>query len=81
LMQDILRSCTSPKRSSELVPELGHKKRSSALTTALKYLLDEGLIEYTIPEKPRSRNQRYVITKRGEKVLNGINRSGSDDDR
>jgi len=32
-------------------------------------LLAEGLIEMTIPDKPQSPNQQYVITEEGLKLL------------
>jgi ATP-dependent DNA helicase RecG len=35
----------------------------------VRELLDQGLIERTIPDKPNSRLQRYRITPAGEEVL------------
>ncbi len=39
--------------------------RKSYLQPALK----NGLIEMTIPDKPKSRNQRYRLTEKGKKIL------------
>jgi len=32
-------------------------------------MLADGLIEYTIPEKPTSRLQKYRLTEKGRKLL------------
>ena len=38
------------------------------IARCLNALLDDKLIELTIPEKPRSRLQKYRITKKGRQV-------------
>jgi len=35
----------------------------------LNPLLEEGLVEMTIPDKPRSSRQRYRLTDKGRQVL------------
>ena len=47
---------------SELAECLGHKSITGALRQALADLMAAGLVEYTIPDKPSSRLQRYRIT-------------------
>jgi ATP-dependent DNA helicase RecG len=37
----------------------------------LNPLLEEGLVEMTIPDKPRSSKQRYRLTDKGRRVLAG----------
>ena len=49
---------------SELSKKLGHKKISGQLNKVLKELLEEGVVSYTIPEKPISRLQKYMLTKK-----------------
>jgi ATP-dependent DNA helicase RecG len=42
---------------------------SAPFYTGLHPALQAGLIEYTIPDKPNSRLQKYRITPAGERVL------------
>jgi ATP-dependent DNA helicase RecG len=53
-----------PLSRSELSKELGHKKISGQLNKVLKELIKEGVVSYTIPEKPKSRLQKYILTKK-----------------
>lgn len=48
---------------SEISRKLGQKAISGHLNKVLKSLLDEGVVAYTIPEKPRSRAQKYRLVK------------------
>ena len=54
---------------SELSNELGHKKASGQLYNVVRELLDEQMIEYTLPEKPRSPRQQYRLTDEGRTEL------------
>lgn len=47
--------------SKELVESLGLKALSGNLKKAIKHLLELGLIEYTIPDKPKSSRQKYRL--------------------
>jgi len=49
--------------------ELGLKHRSRFRENYIHPALDAGLIEYTIPDKPNSRLQKYRITERGRQFL------------
>jgi len=69
LLKEILTICRTPKRSSEIIESLGYKKKSGGLKKNLSFLLSTGLLRYTIPEKPRSRNQMYITTEKGSEVL------------
>jgi len=52
----------SPMSSSELILSLGLKTKTGAFKRLIKSLLEQGLIEYTIPDKPNSRLQKYKLT-------------------
>jgi len=51
---------------------LGHKQLSGNLRKALPDLRKAGLIEYTIPDKPNSRLQKYRLTDGGKRLLESM---------
>lgn len=53
---------TDPLSKVEISRKLGQKGVSGPLNAVIRKLLQEGLIEYTIPEKPNSRLQKYRLT-------------------
>ncbi|MFH1778209.1 MAG: Fic family protein [Candidatus Omnitrophota bacterium] len=50
---------------SVLSKRLGQKRVSGQLKIILKKLLAGSLVEFTIPDKPNSRLQKYRLTKKG----------------
>jgi ATP-dependent DNA helicase RecG len=58
-----------PLSSSEIAATLGHKQLSGNLRKTLPRLRKAGLLEYTIPEKPNSRLQKYRLTELGSLFL------------
>jgi len=54
-----------------LQEELGLKHRATFQENYLRPALESGLVEYTIPDKPNSRLQKYRLTEKGRKVLSG----------
>ncbi len=60
---------SSSQSSADLTKTLGHSEVSGALRRAIKSLLADGLIAYTLPEKPNSRLQRYRLTDAGKAKL------------
>jgi len=59
------------KSRSELAASLGHRSISGAAIRSIASLLQRGMVEYTIPERPQSRLQRYRLTDKGRAVLSG----------
>ena len=54
-----------PRSRSQIAAALGHKRISGAVNRCVKDLLARRLVEYTIPEKPNSRLQKYRLTDKG----------------
>ena len=57
------------KSTSDITQQYGWSRVYGGLARALKNLMADGIIEYTIPEKPRSRLQKYRLTPKGRQML------------
>ena len=66
----ILDTCRDmPQTSQELLAAMGQLTRSGSFKKSLVRLLRSGLVELTLPDKPRSPNQRYLLTPLGRQLL------------
>ena len=63
-----------PLSKSELSGRLGQKEVSGHLNQVIRILLADQTIEYTRPEKPTSRLQKYRLTDNGVALLAGFRR-------
>ncbi len=59
----------APLSKSVIANSLGHRSVSAGLNKVIRALRKDGLIKYTIPEKPGSRLQKYQITENGRNRL------------
>ncbi|MCE8425366.1 MAG: putative DNA binding domain-containing protein [Candidatus Methanoperedens sp.] len=67
---EILTICSEkPLASSEILKKLGHSITSGAGKRRLNKLIQLGLLIRTIPDKPRSSNQKYRTTEDMAKIL------------
>ncbi|MCP4717745.1 MAG: hypothetical protein GY868_21685 [Deltaproteobacteria bacterium] len=55
--------------NSDICQQLGLRSRRRTRETYIKPTLNAGLIEHTIPDKPRSRLQKYQLTNTGRAAL------------
>ena len=55
---------------------VGRNNRTKFRDQVLKPLLEDGLVEMTIPEKPRSSKQRYQTAEKGRAVIQVLKTSG-----
>lgn len=58
-----------PLSTVELAVALGLASRTGAIKRALGALVMRGLVEYTLPDRPTSRLQRYRLTAKGRRFL------------
>lgn len=57
----ILSYCKIPRSKKEITAFLGYKDTKSVAKNYLRPLIQEGKLVMTIPDKPHSKNQRYVV--------------------
>jgi len=64
-----MRSTHTPSLILDLMTVAGHTNRTRFRVQIIKPLIESGLIEMTIPDKPNSSKQKYRISDLGRKVL------------
>ena len=60
-VQKLLNFCSVPRSRSEIQEFLGLKDKKHFLNVYLNPLLKEEKIKMTIPDKPKSKNQKYEV--------------------
>jgi ATP-dependent DNA helicase RecG len=66
---EVLRRCREEQPLTSLLEAAGRSNRTKFRTQVLAPLLAKGLLEPTIPDKPRSSKQRYRLTAAGVALL------------
>ena len=60
--ENILAFCTIPRSRAELLQEFRFESQGYFMKTFIHPLLEDGLLRMTIPDKPKSKNQRYIAS-------------------
>ena len=58
--ESLIAYCSEERTREEMMAYLGLENREHFRKTYLKPLLESGRIKMTIPDKPKSKNQKYV---------------------
>jgi ATP-dependent DNA helicase RecG len=67
-----LLAAKGPKGNADIREEFGLKDRAHLRKLYIDPALSTGLIEYTIPDKPTSRMQKYQLSDKGRTWLTAI---------
>jgi ATP-dependent DNA helicase RecG len=65
-----------PLSSREIQESTGLRHRETFQRNYLDQIINDGLVERTIPEKPTSRLQKYRLTEKGRKLLEQLGEKG-----
>ena len=60
LINEIIEFCKDEKNIFEIMEKVGYKNRTRFRRDYIKPLVEKGLLNMTIPEKPTSKNQKYI---------------------
>jgi ATP-dependent DNA helicase RecG len=58
--------------ANDLTEILGLRSKTGAFKRTIKEMMDRNIIEYTIPDKPNSRLQKYRLTDAGNHLLKSM---------
>jgi ATP-dependent DNA helicase RecG len=66
---EVLRLCRQEQPLVAMMNVVGRQNRTKFRDGLVKSLIEAGLLELTIPDKPRSSKQKYRLTEKGRRVL------------
>ena len=61
VFNQILEMCIEPKSIMEIMKNLGYKSNKTLKRNYIRPLLETGKLIMTIPDKPTSKNQKYIV--------------------
>lgn len=70
-IEKVLKYCQIPRSRKDILAKLGYVNHTLNFRKHLQPIIDDGLISRTLPEKPTSSKQRYLITEKGKSLLLG----------
>jgi ATP-dependent DNA helicase RecG len=69
ILTRILRFCRSPRSRKEILQHIGLTNHPKNYKAHIVPLLEKGYLKLTIPDKPKSSKQKYVIASNGQRLL------------
>lgn len=72
---NILKTCISPQSRKNILNLLNLTNHPKNYKNNIVPLLDNGILEMTLPDKPNSPNQKYMITEKGKLLLEVIGKN------
>ncbi|MCY3660011.1 MAG: DUF4062 domain-containing protein [Caldilineaceae bacterium] len=72
---NLIRCLDGERTRAEILQRLGLRDRSNLTKEYLRPAIAEGLVEMTIPDKPRSSKQRYRLTSSGRELQERLRRA------
>ena len=76
LAERIVLACEEPKSVKELLVLAGRANRTKFKQRFLGTLRIDGILEWTIPNKPNSRLQKYRLTAKGVRLVASLKKKG-----
>ncbi len=71
-IEPFLQQVKSPRLLKEILNALGYNDPYYFKKTFINPLIMAGIVAMTIPDKPTSSNQKYVLTEKGTKLLGAL---------
>ena len=65
----ILNTCIIPKSKKEILESIQLSNQTKNFKTIIQPLVDIGLLNRTIPDRPTSGNQKYLTSNNGKKII------------
>jgi ATP-dependent DNA helicase RecG len=66
----VLKYCLMPRTRKSILKEIGISNQTKNYKKHIEPLVDKQLLQMTIPENPKNRNQKYKTTQKGKEKLN-----------
>ena len=77
IQERVISFCDVPRSTKELLDEVGRSDRTKFKRFVLRVLMDDGVLEWTIPDKPNSRLQKYRLTAKGRTLAAALAKSAA----
>ena len=73
----VISFCDVPRSTKELLNKVGRSDRTKFKRFVLRVLMEDGILEWTIPDKPNSRLQKYRLTAKGRTLAAALAKSAA----